>query len=106
MNYFHNIAPLFPILGTFAYKGCANLDFTALLLCLEPSTFTFLKMSHLLLLVEVPFLLEMSNIVLIIGAMVDLVVMLPIMACIFFFSNLYYSQVVMNYDRIYSWHNE
>jgi hypothetical protein len=56
-------------------------------------------MSHLPRLVEVHFFLEMSNIMLIIGAMVD-VVMLPAMAHAFFFSNLYYTRVVMNYDHV------
>jgi hypothetical protein len=48
-------------------------------------------MSHLPLLVEVHFFLEMSNIVLIIGVLVDVVAMLPTMARAFFFSNLYYT---------------
>jgi hypothetical protein len=64
------------------------------------------KMSHLPLLVEVHFFLEMSNIVLIIGVLVDVVAMLPTMARAFFFSNLYYTWVAMNYDHVYNWHNE
>jgi hypothetical protein len=106
VNCFRDIAPLFPILGTFAYNRVANPNFTTLLLCLKSFTFTFLKMSHLSLLVETPFLLEILDIVLTISTMVDLVIMLPIMACTFFFSNFYYTQVVMSYNHSYSWHNE
>jgi len=100
VNYLRDIVPLSPISKTSTYNGGANPNFIALLQCSKPSTFTFLKMSHLPLLVEVHFFLEMPNIVLIIGEMVDVVVMLPAMARAFFFSNLYYTQVVMNYDHV------